>query len=44
MKGISSWFFFQTISAQRFAVGAHKNNMLYIGVENPLSTTIENYP
>ena len=37
------FFIFFSTSAQNFLVSADKNNVLYIGVDNPLSIIVENY-
>lgn len=36
-------FIFTSASAQNFTISADKNNVLYIGVDNPLSATVQNY-
>ena len=37
-------FFHLRSSSQHFAVSADKNNILYIGISNPLSIAVENIP
>ena len=32
------------VTAQRFAIGADKNNIFYLGIDNPVSIAVENCP
>ena len=41
---ISLLSFHSVVVSQNFSLSAVKNNVLYIGVDNPLSFAIENYP
>jgi hypothetical protein len=41
---ISFFGFHADVVSQNFSLSAVKNNVLYIGVDNPLSVSVENYP
>ena len=41
---IIAFFVFYSASAQKFSISADKNNVLWIGVDNPLTIAVENYP
>ena len=41
---ISFLGFHSAVSSQNIAIVADKNNVLYIGVDNPISIVVENYP
>src|SRR5664279_4244911 len=38
------FFCYSISSAQKFSISADRNNILYVGLDNPLTIAVENYP